>query len=99
MVIGEATPATAARRAELKKKLMAGAIFAIVDVAISIKLKAPRCRLGISSIGPNVFPSTGRALEASSGVLMTTPLLSLITVYNKVVLCHTSHKLFPPLEE
>jgi hypothetical protein len=42
MVSGEAMPAATAMRAELKKKLIAGAMFAIVDVAISIKFNAPR---------------------------------------------------------
>src|SRR5579875_414077 len=63
MVSGDATPAAPAMSAELKKKLIAGAIFAMVDVAMSIRFNAPRSRLGT---GPNVLPSTGRDDRVSS---------------------------------
>src|SRR5947209_16710390 len=56
MVSGEPIPALEAMRAELKKKLIAGAMLAIVEVAISTNFNAPRSRRG-TSVGTDVFPS------------------------------------------
>src|SRR5437588_4688343 len=49
MVSGKPIPAAPAISAELKKKLIAGAMFAIVDVAMSTRFNAPRRKLGASS--------------------------------------------------
>src|SRR5437763_12714566 len=62
--------------AKLKKKLIAGVILAIVDVAMSTRLSAPRCRRGTSATRPKVLPSTGRACAGSLCVLIAPYLLA-----------------------
>src|SRR5579884_518622 len=65
MVSGEPMPAAEAINAELKKKLIAGATFAIVDVEMSTRCKAPRWRRGTPAAA-SVFPSTSGACGDSS---------------------------------
>src|SRR5436305_8856854 len=69
IVSGEPIPADAAISAELKKKLIAGAMFAMVEVAISSRLSAPRSRRGTTT--------TGIAGDDCSRVLIGDDLLSL----------------------
>src|SRR5579859_2673545 len=75
IVSGEAMPAACTMRVVLKKKLIAGAILAMVAVAISTRFSAPCCRRGIS-IGIGVFPSMGMMGCDSSCVLMADPSFS-----------------------
>jgi hypothetical protein len=70
MVSGEPTPAVDAMSAELKKKLIAGAMLAMVEVAISNRLSAPRSRRE-TSIGLKVFPSKGSGGGDASDIVIT----------------------------
>src|SRR5690349_1632153 len=72
IVSGEPIPADAAISAELKKKLIAGAIFAMVEVAMSSRLSAPRSRRGTTT--------TGTADDDCSLVLIGDDFLSLHTL-------------------
>src|SRR5450759_5663957 len=74
MVSGEAMPAVDTSSAELKKKLIAGAMLAMVDAAISTRPRAPRCRRGAAAVRTSL-PSEGINPGDSSCVLMEGHLL------------------------
>lgn len=75
MVSGDATPAVVARKANPKKKLMAGPTLAIVAAAMSAMPRTPpRSRSGVPPTGPGVDdgprgPGSGMATAPSERAL------------------------------